>query len=60
MPPLAIAFILIGFLCGGAALVKSLRPREVSDERAKAPLILGNIGMIFFVAAGAVLYLNNR
>lgn len=60
MPPLAVAFILIGFLCGAAALIKSLRSRELPTERAKVPLILGNIGMLFFVTAGAVFYLDNR
>ncbi|GEM_PF-5632095 len=60
MPPLAIVFVSIGFLFGTAALIKSLRSREHPTERAKAPRILGNIGMLFFVAAGAVFYLNNR
>ena len=48
MPPMAIALILIGFSCGAAALIKSVRSRKPSTERAKAPLILGNIGMLVF------------
>lgn len=60
MPPLAIAFAVVGFLCGAAALIKSVRSRELPAEHAKVPLMLGNLGMLLIVAAGAVFYLDNQ
>jgi hypothetical protein len=55
MPPAAVVLILIGFSCGIAALIKTMR----SPPRA-LPLVLGYTGMLFIVAAGVVFYLDKQ
>ncbi|WAP53128.1 hypothetical protein OL239_08735 [Arthrobacter sp. ATA002] len=59
MPPLAVVLIVIGFACGAAALVKTLRSKESPPPR-KVPLILSNAGMLFIVAAGVVFYFDKQ
>jgi hypothetical protein len=59
MPPAAVVLILIGFSCGIAALIKTMRSTEKPPPRA-LPLVLGYTGMLFIVAAGVVFYLDKQ
>lgn len=58
MHPLAIVFILIGFSCGAAALIKSLRSKNLPSGHTKVSPLLGNIGGLFIIAGGIVFILN--